>query len=139
MKIRLKDQYFRGCRLRANIPLPDDAVLAGCDKFSERKKLKEQHERGELTSSEYTKSRMELAKTVTRREADSLITLDLHHGDMVVMHGALLQKYYEHSVSSEGKLRFALTSRYVKPEEVKQKEHAKGEFVLAPDQVYYGE
>lgn len=123
----------------AKAPLVDDAVLPGCDKFSERKKLKEQYERGELTNGEYTNRRMELAKAVSRREADSLITLDLHHGDMVVMHGTLLQKYYEHSVSSEGRLRFALTSRYVKPGEVEQKDHAKGQFVLTPDQVYHGE
>lgn len=138
MKLRLKDQYFRGCRLRGKVPLADDTVLPGCDRFAERKKLKRQHENGELTEAEYSGRRMDLAKSVARREACNLISLDLHHGDMVVMHGALLQRYYEHSVSCEDKLRFALTSRYVKPDGIETSEQLKGEFALTPDQIYNG-
>lgn len=40
----------------------------------------------------------------------------LNHGDLVVMHGRGVQKYYEHAVTPQGKLRFALTCRYVDPE-----------------------
>lgn len=42
------------------------------------------------------------------------ITLD--HGDMVIMHGYGVQKYYEHEVVPSGTLRFALTCRYVQPD-----------------------
>ncbi|KAH8702437.1 2OG-Fe(II) oxygenase superfamily-domain-containing protein [Talaromyces proteolyticus] len=139
MKIRLKDEYFRGCRRRAQKPITDDVVLPGCYKPEERLKLQEQHQRGELTTAEYDKRRMELARAVTRREGEILICLELHHGDMVVMHGSLLQKYYEHSVSSEDKLRFALTSRYINPDAVPETEHYKGHFVLKPDQIYDGQ
>lgn len=42
------------------------------------------------------------------------VTLD--HGDMVIMHGSGVQKYYEHEVVPSGTLRFALTCRYVRPD-----------------------
>ncbi|CZR62926.1 uncharacterized protein PAC_12823 [Phialocephala subalpina] len=40
----------------------------------------------------------------------------LNHGDLLVMHGTDIHKYYEHAVNPNGKLRFALTGRYVRPE-----------------------
>ncbi|RDL41607.1 uncharacterized protein BP5553_01586 [Venustampulla echinocandica] len=40
----------------------------------------------------------------------------LKHGDIVIMHGRDIQRFYEHSVVPHGKLRFALTARYVRPE-----------------------
>ncbi|QKX61042.1 uncharacterized protein TRUGW13939_08188 [Talaromyces rugulosus] len=138
MKIRLKDEYFRGCRTRGKVPISDDAVLPGCYKFEERKALREQHQRDELTDEEYNEGRMTLAKEVTQRESNVLINMDLHHGDLVVMHGTRLQKYYEHTVISEDKLRFALTARYIKPDQVPEEEHHKGDFELEPDQVYDG-
>jgi hypothetical protein len=138
MKIRLKDEYFRGCRSRADKPLADDTVLPGCYKFEEREELKAQRQREELSAEEYDGYRMKLAKEVTRKESEALITMDLHHGDLVVMHGTQLQKYYEHSVASDDKLRFALTARYVKPDQVPETEHHKGEFELEPYQVYDG-
>lgn len=139
MKLRLKDEYFRGCRSRSKTPIADDAVLPGCHNFEGRKALQEQHKRGELTDDEYDERRMELAREVTRRESEALINLDLHHGDMVVMHGTLVQKYYEHTVISEDKLRFALTARYVKPDELRPEELDKGRFELEPDQEYHGQ
>ncbi|EED12933.1 hypothetical protein TSTA_054450 [Talaromyces stipitatus ATCC 10500] len=138
MKFRLKDQYFRGSS-RSHVLVADDAVLPGCENYEERKELKAQRNAGELTKDEYSKHRMRLAKAVTKNEGSSLITLDLRHGDMVVMHGSLLQKYYEHSVESKGKLRFALTSRHVKPEMVEEGDRVKGEYNPAPDQIYNGE
>jgi hypothetical protein len=41
--------------------------------------------------------------------------MEVSHGDIVVMHGAEIQKYYEHAVEHTGKLRFALTCRYIEP------------------------
>ncbi|TGO51579.1 hypothetical protein BCON_0158g00050 [Botryotinia convoluta] len=40
----------------------------------------------------------------------------LNHGDIIVMHGSGIHKYYEHAVTPHGLLRFALTCRHVKPE-----------------------
>ncbi|KAI1641496.1 hypothetical protein F4809DRAFT_654963 [Biscogniauxia mediterranea] len=42
----------------------------------------------------------------------------LEHGDMVVMHGRDIHKYYEHMVEPEGVLRFAMTCRYIRPESI---------------------
>jgi hypothetical protein len=41
-------------------------------------------------------------------------------------------------VVPENKLRFALTARYVKPDDVDAKEIQKGQFSLTPDQIYDG-
>jgi hypothetical protein len=46
--------------------------------------------------------------------------MELGHGDVVVMHEAEIQKYYEHAVEHAGKLRFALTCRYIDPESLKE-------------------
>lgn len=139
MKLRLKDEYFRGTRARSKMLTTDDAVLPGCHNYEARKALKEQHARGELTKDEYDARRIELTRAVTRRESEAVINTELHHGDMVVMHGTDLQKYYEHTVVSEDKLRFAITARYIKPEEVPDTEHHKGRFTLEPYQEYYGQ
>lgn len=138
MKIRLKDEYFLGHRKRAKKPIEDDSVLPGCYKPEERKALKERYQQEKLTAENYDKQRMELANDCPQKESKDLITMDLHHGDLVVMHGTSLQKYYEHSVESEEKLRFALTARYVKPEQVGKTEQHKGKFKLEGDQVYDG-
>lgn len=62
-----------------------------------------------------------------------VLKMVLRHGDLVVMHGTGIQKLYEvcphvslklaiflileqHAVTPKGKLRFALTSRYIRPE-----------------------
>jgi hypothetical protein len=132
MRFRLKKKYYNG-------NAANDAVLPGCEFFEERKELKEQHDKGELNDAEYSNKCMDLTNDITRREAKDLITLDLHHGDMVVMHGALLQKYYEHSITSEGKLRFALTARHVLDEKLTVEERAKGQYKFTPDQIYEGE
>ena len=39
----------------------------------------------------------------------------------------------------KGKLRYALTGRYIKPENIPVAEHWKGEFTIAPDKVYDGD
>lgn len=139
MRFRLKDQYFRGKGRFSKVPVADDAVLPGCDNFEKRQELKEQHDMGQLNDIEYAKQRMELADAVKKRESKALITLDLHHGDMVVMHGSLLQKYYEHSVTSEGKLRFALTARHVLDDKVEEEDRAKGQYTPSLDHLYDGE
>jgi hypothetical protein len=47
-----------------------------------------------------------------------VIRVTLEHGDMVIMHGSGVQKFYEHEVVPHGTLRFALTSRYIQPAEL---------------------
>ena len=64
--------------------------------------------------------------------ARDAITLALAHGDIVIMHGAGLQKYYEHSVEHAGKLRFALTCRFI--EEGSLKESERPTYEVGPDE-----
>jgi hypothetical protein len=138
MKIRLKDQYVRGCSAGKKL-LSEDIVLPGCEMSDERKALKASFDNQEMTQADYDAARAAIVDRIKRREGDNLITMDIHHGDLVVMHGAKMQKYYEHSVKPDNKLRFALTSRYVKPEHVDAKDLHKGEFSLAPNEVYNGQ
>ncbi|KAI0138031.1 hypothetical protein F4776DRAFT_72636 [Hypoxylon sp. NC0597] len=51
-------------------------------------------------------------------EKAAVLSLLLKHGDMMVMHGALIQKNYNHSVDALGKHRFAMTCRYIRPETI---------------------
>lgn len=45
----------------------------------------------------------------------------------------------QHEVVPKGKLRFALTSRYVIPDMVDKSEHWKGEYELDPSEIYDGD
>ncbi|CAG7969934.1 unnamed protein product [Penicillium salamii] len=142
MSIRMKYKYFNGTTRRAGgaagTLLQDDPVLKDCISEGERRKLKHDLEAGVITRESYDLSRRALLKDHKGREATTAIKMELNHGDLVVMHGENLQKYYEHSVTPENKLRFALTARYVKPDHVNAKEIQKGEFTLTPDQIYDG-
>jgi hypothetical protein len=58
-----------------------------------------------------------------RRDADTLLSFRLTHGDIVIMEGEDIQKFLEHAVEPHGHLRFAMTCRTILPHH------------LAPDQV----
>ncbi|KAJ5124416.1 uncharacterized protein N7515_008241 [Penicillium bovifimosum] len=147
MWIRMKQKHFNGAARRVNTGdgkavsgnvLQDDPVLKGCRLENERRALKEKFEAGEISHDEYSNSRRTLFATQKWKQAPPVIKLELHHGDLVVMHGENLQRYYEHSVVPENKLRFALTARYVKPDHVDVAEIEKGKFSLTPEQMYDG-
>ena len=57
-------------------------------------------------------------KAKDRRPSPELFGTYLAHGDYIVMRGKALQKYYEHAVTPDKDLRFAVTSRHVIPEMV---------------------
>ncbi|KAF2175774.1 hypothetical protein K469DRAFT_743187 [Zopfia rhizophila CBS 207.26] len=63
----------------------------------------------------------------TKGKANPAITMTLGHGDIVIMHGECIQRYYEHPVDHSGKLRFALTCRYIDANSPKQEDHPKYE------------
>ncbi|KAI2740369.1 hypothetical protein DTO013E5_5410 [Penicillium roqueforti] len=143
MFVRMKYKYFNGSTRRAEprqigTLLQNDPVLKDCMFEGERRTLKEEFDAGEISQSDYDDSRRALAMGRKGREAPVTIKMELNHGDLVVMHGEDLQKYYEHSVVPENKLRFALTARYVKPDQVDAREIQKGQFSLTPDQIYDG-
>ncbi|KAI1127276.1 hypothetical protein F5Y10DRAFT_266347 [Nemania abortiva] len=45
-----------------------------------------------------------------------MLSFLLEHGDIVIMHGTKIHKYYEHAVTASGIRRYALTCRYIRPE-----------------------
>ncbi|KAK8005237.1 hypothetical protein PG990_011274 [Apiospora arundinis] len=49
---------------------------------------------------------------------DHVISFVLNHGDIVIMHGNHIHRDYEHEVIPKGKLRFALTARFVRPSSI---------------------
>ncbi|KAJ2986248.1 hypothetical protein NUW58_g5117 [Xylaria curta] len=45
-----------------------------------------------------------------------LLSFVVEHGDLVIMHGTKIHKYYDHAVTAGGIRRYALTCRYIRPE-----------------------
>ncbi|KAI1087669.1 hypothetical protein F5B19DRAFT_499810 [Rostrohypoxylon terebratum] len=65
----------------------------------------------------YPKKNIDVGTGVKSKGAkgDQVLSIVLMHGDMVVMHGAGIQKCYLHSVESYGIRRFAMTCRHIRP------------------------
>ena len=105
---------------------PTLPVLSGCNDPTERLRL------NQLASSMSPADLNKEAKRVLidnkKREAHPpvVLTMLLRHGDIMVMHGSDMQKYYEHQADSINGLRFALTCRHVLPE-------------IYPDQLWKGD
>ncbi|KAL3418928.1 hypothetical protein PVAG01_09149 [Phlyctema vagabunda] len=57
-------------------------------------------------------------KTSNEGEKPTVLKIKLGHGDLLIMHGTQIQKLYDHMVEPNGKLRFALTCRYIRPETI---------------------
>ncbi|KZF22959.1 hypothetical protein L228DRAFT_283021 [Xylona heveae TC161] len=131
MRIRMKGVYYHlPPRPKYN---PSAPVLRGAKAYEERVALNLEH--GTIEEEEWNKKVDEMYECHQKSRATNppnLLTMTLRHGDIVVMHGAELQKYFEHSVIPEGRLRFALTCRHVKPELIAEDRRWKGEFVRQP-------
>ncbi|KAK6085320.1 hypothetical protein SCUP234_02868 [Seiridium cupressi] len=63
-----------------------------------------------------TKNRIGTAGSNKKRDKNPVISFPLYHGDICIMHGVDVHKFYDHEVTPRGKLRFAMTSRYIRPE-----------------------
>ncbi|KAJ5833593.1 hypothetical protein N7474_001904 [Penicillium riverlandense] len=140
MSIRMKYKYYHGLT-RAKHLVDNDPTLEGCKHEEGRLDLKKQLDAGKISQSHYKERLYDLLKvgTTAGGEAPPRMRLELHHGDLVVMHGENLQSYFEHAVVPENKMRFALTARYIKPDHVNENELYKGQFTLSPDQIYNGQ
>ncbi|KAL4810841.1 hypothetical protein BDV18DRAFT_2688 [Aspergillus unguis] len=144
MSIRMKYKYYHGfTKSNKGEVIADDPVLPNCENYQERQHLKEQLLNGSLSSDAYKAAWLDSYKQVKTRKISppDIIKMNLNHGDMVVMHGEDVQKYYEHGVEldEESKMRFALTARYIKKDEVPEQDWPKGDFKLSPEQVYNGQ
>ncbi|KAJ8122497.1 hypothetical protein ONZ43_g1325 [Nemania bipapillata] len=66
-----------------------------------------------------------------------MLSFVLEHGDIVIMHGTKIHKYYEHAVYAEGIRRFALTCRYIRPEMISDPERRKKAIVNGKVPIYW--
>lgn len=90
----MKDKYYNGCTASKKL-VADDPILPGCAKYEEKKALEQEFKSGQIDQAEYAKRRAALVTSTKRRECPPMCVMELNHGDLVVMHGALLQKYFE--------------------------------------------
>ena len=97
MKLRMKDRYYKGLT-KGNHYNPDEPVLPGCALEKERKALNAKKD--SMTAEQFEKSRLSMYKKHGKLSSSPvLLTMKLQHGDMVVMHGTEMQKYYEVSLT----------------------------------------
>lgn len=101
MLIRMKYKYYNGIS-KAKKVLDDDPVLEGCQLEEHRRELKNKLHSGVISRKEYEQQRQEVSKKRRGTEALPFIKLELHHGDLVVMHGEKLQKYFEVRIPCRG-------------------------------------
>ncbi|KAI9788744.1 MAG: hypothetical protein M1816_006601 [Peltula sp. TS41687] len=139
MSFRMKKAPWSGFSKGGNYQR-DEEPLPGCRLYEKRKELYD------MRGNEDNQSQIrrivlmnEIGRGAPPGYAPIVIKMILKHGDLLVMHGANIQKYYEHSVHNSGKLRFALTCRYIRPELIEEDQHYKGDYVCNDDYQYDGD
>ncbi|KAJ5087716.1 hypothetical protein N7456_011332 [Penicillium angulare] len=143
MTLRMKAKYFHG-QTSSNCITKGDPVLKGCRLEEERRALREELDLGIKDQQAYEEALKALFRQNPKKTtgmAPVAVTMNLHHGDMVVMNGALLQRYYEHSVVPDKNsiLRYALTARSISPgSAMTEADLERSGFQLTGDQVYDG-
>lgn len=90
----MKERYFSGLGKSGKYD-PLAPVLPGCLLEEERKALNAEY--GKIPQADFDARRQAMYDDNASRlkNCPPLITMNLKHGDMVVMHGAEMQKYYE--------------------------------------------
>jgi hypothetical protein len=143
MMLRMKSKHYQGAKGYREKGKPffrliKEAPIPGCVKYEERKAAWEDLQKLQDNASAYEQRLKEIPAELGLKEKGEqppVMTLKLKHGDMVFMHGAAIQKYYEHSVVPEDKLRFALTCRQILPGHLKKEEAPPYE--VGPDPYWY--
>ena len=144
MKFRYKKKYYYPpVDSKSNKFVSESFVPPGVPLEEERKDhLKWEQSHPNATTAEKRTHFKSLAGV--KKQADKkpihrdLVQLLLNHGDMVIMHGADIQKYMEHQVEARGCLRFALTSRHVLPHMVNLNDLFMGDVDLSAYPEYDG-
>ncbi|KAK5138738.1 hypothetical protein LTR04_004244 [Oleoguttula sp. CCFEE 6159] len=139
MSIRLKHNHYLGVTTGEN-PV-DEPPMPGCIEYQERRKAYDEMQT--IEDKKERRSKLEAlsaklglkSKPVGRQHAPDALKLHLGHGDIVIMHGEDVQKFYEHAVSPVGKLRFALTARHITPEHLTPEERIA--YVVKEDENVY--
>ena len=157
MQVRLKKKYWAGFDIKssgATFIRPDYPILPGSVFSKEREGLKARYTNGEMSSAQYEEEYLELMQGSHKSKHDKALDMTFNHGDIIIMHGADIQKYYEvstkscspfssltleqHMVINTGDLRFALTCRHIKWDQVPEEHHWKGKFDASMYPAYDG-
>ena len=128
MKIKMQEKHYRGFTGAGTFvdnlpPLPNSLCY--------EKRMRAYHELQVLKTTDraaYNAKKKTLPKELgltgkeTRKSAPEILKMRLNHGDIVIMHGALLQRYYLHCVEPKGRRRFAFTCRNILEGHLKEEE-----------------
>ncbi|KAF2834922.1 hypothetical protein M501DRAFT_943090 [Patellaria atrata CBS 101060] len=135
MRFRQKAKYYFG--VTKSQDTLNERPIQGCFKYEER--MRAWLELQTLPAEAKKLRREQLVKELglrSKRSPMDAITLRLCHGDVVIMVGSKLQKYYEHSVTgADGNIRFALTCRHIDPASLKPEQLPATE--VLPDDIHY--
>ena len=152
MSIRMKAKYFKGfIRPAPNSKRqpkfdPNLAILPGSQLPEQRKNIRDML--STATKPQVEKAWQNVYKKLKSTRpivnAPDALEIAMNHGDIVIMQGAEIQKFYEvsmfpllsspkltfvkHQVVNLGDLRFALTSRHIKPSLINSSHHSKSDF-----------
>ncbi|CAN9414358.1 unnamed protein product [Alternaria alternata] len=134
MRIRMKARHYHGVSSVAGL-YDDAAPIPGCQQYEARLALQPALDvlrRSDTKAWNARRKQIPKQLGLTHRgTARDVLTMQLGHGDIVVMHGADVQKYYEHAVEHAGKLRFALTCRYIDSESLRPEDQPN--YTVEPD------
>ncbi|KAF2454032.1 hypothetical protein BDY21DRAFT_291810 [Lineolata rhizophorae] len=138
MRFRLKSKHFTGRMRQGNLLLEPPILDWACQNAEFRKAaLSElaQVEGSEARSQKIGGIEAQLKARTKGRLGKDILTMSLNHGDIMIMSGAAIQEYIEHTVVPLGRKRFALTCRYIDPSSV-DKDH-QPPYAVEEDKIKY--
>ena len=93
MTLKMKERYYKGFTKGGNYD-PNEPVLPGAALEQERKALNALH--NTLTADEFEQRCKKLYKDKAKNIGSPpvILTMALAHGDIIIMHGAEMQKYF---------------------------------------------
>jgi len=143
MRFRMKLRYFSGFSDKQRTRYdPKTPIIDGCWKPEERRRLNELARTGISSQALNDEAKRVLKCKGTPALAPALLELRLKHGDLLVMNGADLQKYYEHEAMPMEGLRFCLTCRGIKRDMLPEDQLWKGDLPEGfdlPENQYHGD
>ncbi|KAL1596419.1 hypothetical protein SLS60_009065 [Paraconiothyrium brasiliense] len=137
MLIRMKPLHYYG-RTKAGVYDYKHPPIPGCLMYEERVARHEEFLRNapsKHTEAYWKRVATELNLPRYSEKTPEVLDMTLRHGDQVFMVGADIQTYYEHSVSHEGHMRFALTCRTIEPSSLNPTDLP--DFEVGPDMGHY--
>ena len=136
MSFKMKDKIYNLHGLNADNYDPSVSVVRGSKSWHEREELNALWDK--LTEKQRKSRLNKIFRAIERdrKPCPVLFEATLKFGDMMVMHGEHFQKIYDHGVTPQGGMRFALTGRHIKLDKFPVEEHWKGEIEIDPRYVY---